>query len=72
MRWIPKDSHTYNYYGLKPHVVYRCVRNSRGGYQGPTKIKETDFWALTGFEQISNVDVLTMIYTGKIIPEDLP
>jgi hypothetical protein len=58
------------YYGLKLDVIYRCVR-AINGYKNP-KSRRRDYWALEGFEQVPNMEVLTQIYTGKVIPEDLP
>jgi hypothetical protein len=70
MRWNPKFSEKAVYYGLKPRVIYKCVRLFCGYKNCNTK--RIDYWILAGFEQVSNVEVLTQIYTGKVIPEELP
>jgi hypothetical protein len=59
------------YYGLQLDVIYKCVRVRGNGYKNPDS-KRSAYWVLEGFEQVSNVEVLTQIFTGKVIPVELP
>ena len=63
-------------YGLKAGVVYKCQRCPTNPYLyasvHPRPDGEYANWMLEGFEQLSNVEVIALIYSGKVIPEDLP
>jgi hypothetical protein len=68
----PAEKGDYNCGGLKAGVIYRCciVKNSgRDLYRGRAK---ASLWLLTDFEQLSNVEVITLIHSGKVPWEELP
>jgi hypothetical protein len=72
---LPKGNDSY-YEKLKAGVVYKCVR-FKAGYSHRDLFSRLDDkdgsgWWLEGFKQLDNIEVLTQIYSGKIIPEELP